>query len=37
MTSKVFFIQSKNGQFIKTESDYYKAGIAKIKYLSKSD
>ena len=27
----------KNGQFIKIESDYYKAGTAKIKYLSKSD
>ena len=34
MKSKVFLIQSKNGQSIKIESDL--AGIAKIKYLSKS-
>ena len=35
MKSKVFFIQSKMGQFIKIESD--PLGIAKITYLPKRD
>ena len=35
MKSKVFFIQSKMGQFIKIESD--PLGIAKMTYLPKSD